>query len=490
MENITQSFILLAPELILSLSAIALLLYGVFVKTHKINTISYLAAFIAFIACIVVTSMPIKTHLAFSDMLLLTSLTQYGKLLILLAITCIYCILPATSSRNSFITYETIPMIMLSAVGMMVTISSNSLLSLYMGLELMSLSSYVLVAINRDSISSSEASVKYFIMGALTSCLYLFGASLLYAATGHIDFSGIRDAANSIQHLDHVEVPILLTIFVTGIVLVITSFAFKISAAPFHMWTPDVYQGSPWIITAFLASAPKVTTLLTLSRILYGIFIPNDLHWLPIISFLSAASMLVGGIGAIMQKSIKRILAYSSIGHIGFALMGLAVSNEEGVTAFIVYITIYLIMNLGVFACLILIGGGNDDKDEISSLSGLGKTNPLLAFGISALMLSMAGIPPLAGFFAKLYIIYGAVKQEMTSLAVIAVISSVLAAYYYLRFIKVMYFEERNKSHSIEYTIPCAFVALIMVLFNLLYVFSPSWLLSLAQAITKSIFDI
>lgn len=490
MENILQSILLLTPEIILGISAISILLYGVFAKSHNINYISYSASFMMILACIIIIALPNNDYFSFNDALIITPLTQYGKLLIIVAAVSICCFFPAITANNKFITYETIPMLMLSTLGMMLTISSNNLLSLYLAIELMSLSCYVLVAINRNSLSSSEASMKYFVMGTLASCIYLLGASFLYGATGHIDFASIRDVATNLQQLDYVENPLLLTIFITGLVLVIVSFLFKVSAAPFHMWTPDVYQGAPWAITAFLASSPKLTALLTLARLLYGIFIPNDFNWSPIMVIVAVASMIIGGIGAIIQKNIKRIMAYSSISHIGFALMGLAVNNEEGVTAFIVYVTIYLTMNLGIFACFMLSFGGDDKLEEISNLSNLSKTSPWLALITALLMLSMAGIPPLAGFFAKFYIIYGAIKQEMYGLAVVAIISSVLATYYYLRFIKVMYFDDRNKELSIVHSISCSIIATLMALFNLTYVFNPSILLSLAQTITKSIFDI
>jgi NADH-quinone oxidoreductase subunit N len=490
MENLSAHFLLIAPEIILLLSGVISLIYGVLFKKINKNFLYYNALLTSFSALLFLILSPIKSTIIFNGMMAITPLTQYGKCLLILSSIPFYYFFNGISQSRTFMVYETIPLFLFSVVGMMMTVSANSFLSLYLALELMTLSIYILVAINRDSEYSSEASVKYFIMGSLSSCIYLLGASLLYGATGHLDFVSIRDVGIEIQQLDYSEFPVLLTIFISGMVLILISFAFKISAAPFYMWAPDVYQGAPWITTFILSSAPKIAGLFALSRLLYAVFIPNDFHWLPIVTIFSAASMVIGAIGAIMQRNIKRIIAYSSIGHIGFALMGLIVSNEEGVEGFIVYITIYITMIIGLFACLFYENNGDDDLDDISMLSGLSKTSPYIAMFMSVLMLSMAGIPPMAGFFAKFYIIYAAIKRDMVTISIIAICSSVLASYYYLRFIKIMYFDDRSRMSGIRTSNSSIAIAAAMVIFNLLYIVFPSHIIVLAKVITKSIFDI
>lgn len=490
MENLSAHFLLIAPEIALLIAGIFSLMYGVLSKEINKNTMCYVSLLTTIVALFILVLSPIKSTMIFNGMLAITPLTQYGKCLLMIVSIPFYFFFKDISNSRKFMVYEAVPLYLFSVVGMMITISANSFITLYLGLELMTLSIYIMVAINRDSQFSSEASVKYFIMGSLSSCIYLLGASLLYGATGHLDFISIRDIGTEIQQLDYSDFPVLLTIFISGMVLILISFAFKVSAAPFYMWAPDVYQGSPWITTFILSSAPKIAGLFALARVLYAVFIPNDFHWLPIVTIFSAASMMIGAIGAILQRSIKRIIAYSSISHIGFALMGLIVSNEEGVEGFIVYITIYITMIIGVFACLFYENGGDDDLDDISSLSGLSKTRPYMAMCISVLMLSMAGIPPMAGFFAKFYIIYAAIKREMVTISVIAIASSVLASYYYLRFIKIMYFDDRSKIDVVRTSYLSVVIAVVMVFFNLLYIAAPSHIIVLAKAITKSIFDI
>ena len=490
MQNIIYHIAALSPELIMVISSLLIILYGSFAKAVNINNLSYCTALILSLDCILLLNIQIESPIIFSQLVVLTSLTQYAKLLILIANISLFLMLPAAANRNKFLVWEIVPIIMLASSGMMIMVSSSNFISLYLGLELMSLCSYILVAINRESSMASEAGIKYFIMGALASCIFLFGTSLIYGTAGSLDFTIIREIATDTQAIYSSEAMMTPLLLVSGVILVLITFAFKVSAAPFHMWTLDVYQGSSWIIVAFLSSAPKIAALFTFARVMYGVFIPIDFNWLPVLTFLAGCSMLVGSIGAIMQQSIKRIMGYSSIGHVGFALIGLAVSNEEGITAFITYITIYLTMNLGMFACFVLAFDLDDGKDDISKLAGLSQNSPMLAIMISIFALSMAGIPPFAGFFAKFAVIYSAVRQEMITLAIIAVISSVIGTYFYLRFIKIIYFDESSKKITISLKHTCAAVAFIMVALNLFYVINPSAVLSLAQTLAIAIFDI
>ena len=367
-------------------------------------------------------------------------------------------------------------LMLLSAVGMGMLISATDLIALYLGLELMSLSLYVIAAIDRDSAKSTEAGLKYFVLGALSSGMLLYGASLIYGATGQISFAGIAQAAP--------QGGLALTF---GLVFLLAGLCFKVSAVPFHMWTPDVYEGAPTPVTAFFAAAPKVAAMAIFVRATMTAFPTVTLQWQQIVVFVSIASMVLGSFAAIGQTNIKRLLAYSSIGHMGFALVGLAAGTQEGVQGVLIYIAIYVAMTLGTFACVLSMKRPGGMVENISDLAGLSRTSPMMAFLLAMLMFSLAGIPPLAGFFAKFYVFLAAINAGLYTLAVIGVLASVVGAYYYLLIVKTMYFDEPHKSFE---PMPGeqAIVLGVAGLFNLLFFVWPAPLLDAATVAAKSLF--
>ncbi len=366
-------------------------------------------------------------------------------------------------------------LILLSATGMLMLISAADLIALYLGLELMSLSLYVVAAFNRDSVRSTEAGLKYFVLGALSSGMLLYGASLVYGFTGTVSFAGIAKAAG--------QGGIGLMF---GLVFLFAGFCFKVSAVPFHMWTPDVYEGAPTPITAFFAAAPKVAGIAMFVRTTMVAFPEIAQQWQQIVVFVAIASMALGAFAAIGQKNIKRLMAYSSIGHMGFALVGLAAGTAEGVQGVLVYMAIYVAMTLGTFACILSMRRDGVLVEQISDLSGLARSNPTMAFFLAMLMFSLAGIPPLAGFFAKFYVFLAAIKAGMFTLAVLGVLASVVGAYYYLAIIKIMYFDEAAKGFG---PMPFELKAVLAVtgLFNLLFFAYPGPLLEAATAAARSL---
>jgi NADH-quinone oxidoreductase subunit N len=366
---------------------------------------------------------------------------------------------------------------LLSTLGMLMLISANDLIALYLGLELMSLPLYVVAASNRDSIRSTEAGLKYFVLGALSSGMLLYGASLIYGFTGTVNFAGIAKATSHGANLG----------LIFGLVFLFVGFCFKISAVPFHMWTPDVYEGSPTPVTAFFAAAPKVAGMAIFVRATVVAF-PGITHeWQQIVVFVSIASMVLGAFAAIGQKNIKRLLAYSSIGHMGFALVGLAAGTQEGVQGVLVYMSIYVVMTLGTFACVLSMKRDGMLVENISDLAGLARTQPGMAFFLAMLLFSLAGIPPLAGFFAKFYVFLAAIKAGLYLLAVIGVLASVVGAYYYLTIVKIMYFDEPAKSFQ---DMPGLLRLILAVtgLVNILFFAYPGPLLGAATAAAKSLF--
>ena len=324
-------------------------------------------------------------------------------------------------------------LVLLATVGMMLMISASDLIGLYLSLELQSLALYVVAAINRDSAKASEAGLKYFVLGALSSGLLLYGASLVYGFTGHTDFGGIATAI-------HGSGASLGIVF--GLVFIISGLAFKVSAVPFHMWTPDVYEGAPTPVTVFFATAPKIAAIALFTRVMVGPFAEAIGQWQQVVEFISILSMAFGAIAAIGQNNIKRLLAYSSIGNMGFALVGLAAGTQEGVQGLVIYMLIYLATTLGTFACILAMRRKGVYLEQISDLAGLSRHDKGLAFVLAMLMFSLAGIPPLAGFFGKLFVFMAAVKAGLYVLAILGVVASVIGAYYYLRIIKIMYFDQ------------------------------------------------
>lgn len=428
----TQNVGLLGAELWLAVGAMALLMFGVFSgerSSAQVNGLSIAVLVAAFIWLYFTGDRGEAMNGAF----VLDDFAWFMKLLTL-AGSIVALIMSVNYMRAEGVTNFEFPILVITAtLGMMIMISANDLIALYLGLELQSLSLYVLAAINRDSVRSTEAGLKYFVLGALSSGMLLYGASLIYGFTGQTGFVGIAEAmAGTGRSIG----------LVFGLVFVMAGIAFKISAVPFHMWTPDVYEGSPTPVTAFFAAAPKIAAMAMLIRIVVGAFEPVTPDWQQIVAFISIASMALGAFAAIGQNNIKRLMAYSSIGHMGFALVGLAAGNQQGVTGVILYMLIYMVMTVGTFACIIAMRRRDGTVEEIADLAGLGKRNPMMALALTILMFSLAGIPPLAGFFAKYFVFVAAIQSGLYALAVIGVLASVIGAYYYLRIIKIMWFDE------------------------------------------------
>jgi len=435
------------PEIVVALGALLLLMYGVFRpaapgRDYAANVIAIGVLLIA--AVLVVTGSDQRTVL-FDGAFIIDDFARFVKLLVLGGSALVLLMSFGDLARAKLLSCEYAVLLLLAVLGMMLMVSAGSLISLYLGLELQSLALYVVAAIDRDRVRSSEAGLKYFVLGSLSSGMLLYGASLVYGFTGSTEFSAIASFAGSqaagasFAGSQAAGASVGLTI---GLVFLLVGLAFKIAAVPFHMWTPDVYEGAPTPVTAFFAAAPKIAAMALLMRLLLSAFPGIAPQWQQIVVFLSIASMLLGAFAAIGQTNIKRLMAYSSIGHIGYALIGLAAGSEAGTQAVLVYLAIYLFMTIGAFACILSMRNKLGMVEDIDSLSGLAKTNLPMAFVLAMILFSMAGIPPLAGFFAKFYVFAAAIKAGLYTLAVIGVLASVVAAYYYLRVVKIMFFDE------------------------------------------------
>ncbi|WP_043626131.1 NADH-quinone oxidoreductase subunit NuoN [Ensifer sp. ZNC0028] len=432
-ETLLASLQLSIPELILAVGAMALLMIGVFSGEKSASTVTGLAVAVLIIAGLWLV---LKTGEgeAYGGAFLSDPFAKFMKVLALIgSITAL--VMTVGHARSAQIDRFEFPVLLvLATLGMLLMISANDLMSLYLSLELQSLALYVVAAINRDSVRSTEAGLKYFVLGALSSGMLLYGMSLIYGFTGHTGFTEIAAALTA-------EGRSLGLIF--GLVFVLAGLAFKISAVPFHMWTPDVYEGAPTPVTAFFAAAPKVAAMAILVRIVINAFEPVVADWQQIIVFISIASMLLGAFAAIGQKNIKRLMAYSSIGHMGYALVGLAAGSMAGVRGVLLYMLIYMVMTLGTFACILAMRRKEGENVEnVDDLAGLSQTNPFMATVLTVLMFSLAGIPPMAGFFGKYFVFMAAIEAQLYALAIIGVLASVVGAYYYLRVIKVMWFDD------------------------------------------------
>ncbi len=423
------------PEIVLALSAMALLMLGVFRKKGAADTVTSLSVLALLVAGLLVMVMNSGTTLqaAFAGAFLVDSFARVMKMLAIFGSAVAIVLSWQFMRRENLASFEYPVLILLATLGMMMMISANDLISLYMGLELQSLALYVVAAINRDNAKSSEAGLKYFVLGSLSSGMLLYGASLVYGFTGTTAFPLIKNVILSGGSS-------LGLIF--GLVFVIAGLAFKVSAVPFHMWTPDVYEGAPTPVTAFFAAAPKLAAMALFTRVMVSAFPGITPQWQQILVFVAIASMALGAFAAIGQTNIKRLLAYSSIGHMGYALVGLAAGSVEGVRGVVIYMLIYVLTTLGVFACVLAMRRNGKYVENIADLAGLARTNRGLAFVFSMLMFSLAGIPVLAGFFAKLFVFLAAIKAGLLTLAIIGVIASVVSAFYYLRIVKIIYFDE------------------------------------------------
>lgn len=464
MNDIFPNLAIAYGEIFLAVGAMVLLMVGVF-KKNSVNLVSWLSVvFIAVALFLTVVSVS-GAAFTFNDMFVADSFTNFMKILVLVAAA-----LAVIMSREFFKLegddrFEFPVLMVLATLGMMVMVSANDLMTLYMGIELQSLALYVLAAFKRDSEKSTEAGLKYFVLGALSSGILLYGCSLVYGFLGTTNFNSIAMAIGS---LGDNSAPIGAII---GLVFVLAGLAFKVSAVPFHMWTPDVYEGSQTPVTAFFSVAPKVAALALLSRTLYVPFGEMSASWGQVVIFMAIASMVLGSFAAIMQTNIKRLMAYSSIGHVGFALLGLIAGNAMGLRGVMIYMAIYLLMNVGMFVCIMSMRRKEEGMvEDINELSGLAQNHPAMALAISIFMFSLAGVPPLAGFFAKWYVIVPIVTEGYYTLATIAVLSSVVGAYYYIRIVKIMYFDEpaeefiAQKSFSMRViAIAAAFLVVVFV---------------------------
>ena len=431
--NLLPAFGPAIPEIVLAAGAMLLLMYGVFRKESPTAHVSYGVVILFIITGFLVAGQGDLTTTTFSGQFSVDPFTRFVKLLILLGASAAVIMSLTFIRREGMDRFEFPVLIALATLGMMMMVSAASFIALYMGLELQSLAIYVIAAFNRDSAKSSEAGLKYFVLGALSSGLLLYGCSLVYGFTGSVEFVTVAASLTG----DHSSIGLIF-----GLVFILCALAFKISAVPFHMWTPDVYEGAPTPVTAFLAGAPKVAALALTMSVLFKAFPAIAPEWNQIIVFVSVASMLLGSFAAIGQNNIKRLMAYSSIGHMGFALVGVAAGTAQGVQGVLIYLTIYVIMNAGVFCCILAMRRGGAQVETINDLAGLSRSQPLVAGIFMLLMFSLAGIPPLAGFIGKFYVFIAAIQSGLYVLAVIGVLSSVVGAFYYLRIVKIMFFDE------------------------------------------------
>jgi len=460
------------PEIFISLSIMFLLLLGVF-KKNSSNLIYNLSIILLIFTLALIFNYPLQSNLhLFNYSYKIDYFSSFMKILTI----CSGIFVLIASSRYlkilKIFQIEYSILILCSILGMMVMISSNDLIVFYIGLELQSLSLYVLASFNRDQIKSSEAGLKYFVLSALSSGLLLYGCSLIYGFSGSTNFITISENIDSTQ-----------LSFSFGIVFILVGLAFKISAVPFHMWAPDVYEGSPTSVTLFFAVVPKIAALTVFIRFLYVPFINMIDQWQIIIIFLSIASMIFGSLAAIGQKNLKRLIAYSSIGHMGFALAGLSPGTNEGIQSSIIYISIYLIMNLGLFCCLFMMKRNDKYYENIDDLSGLSKNHPLISLSLLIILFSLAGIPPTAGFFAKFYLFSAVVKESMYFLAITGLLSTVISAFYYLRIIKIIYFDPEKERYDTDYNIGLKISLSLSTLLILLYFIYPSGLVEIVSRI-------
>ncbi|MPY70585.1 MAG: NADH-quinone oxidoreductase subunit NuoN [Alphaproteobacteria bacterium] len=468
------------PELVLACGGMALLMIGVFRGDGAMRSVAWISVLVLVVAGIASGTLSSDRQVVFGGQFVTDAFAQFAKWLVVIGAVFGIAMSLSYNERHEVARFEFPVLIVFATLGMFMMISANDLISLYVGLELQSLSLYVLAAFRRDNLRSSEAGLKYFVLGALSSGMLLYGASLVYGFAGSTGFDAL---AGVFKTGSGPSIGLIV-----GMVFVIAGLAFKISAVPFHMWTPDVYEGAPTPVTAFFALAPKIAAFALFMRVLTGPFGPLVAEWQQIVWLLAIASMILGALAAIWQSNIKRLLAYSSIGHVGYALVGLAAGNETGVRGVLIYLAIYLAMSAGAFCCVLAMRRGNRMVEGIDDLAGLSRTQPMVALAMAVLMFSMAGIPPLAGFFGKLYVFLAAVQAGLYALAVIGVLASVIGAYYYLRIIKIMYFDEPAESMDRPVGREIGAIMAASTLFIVLFFVYPSPILNGAQTAAAALF--
>jgi NADH-quinone oxidoreductase subunit N len=469
------------PELFVVSAASVLLMLGVFRRRPATGLVLWLAVASIFFTAFLILVAPGDPGTAFSGLFVRDRFADFMKLLVLAGTGVTLIMSLKYIERENMSRFEFPVLVMFATLGMMMMISANDLMSLYLGLELQSLSLYVVAAFRRDNLRSSEAGLKYFVLGALSSGMLLYGCSLVYGFAGTTSFSALArvfaegEGAGSLG-------------LVVGLVFLAAGLAFKVSAVPFHMWTPDVYEGAPTPVTAFFATAPKVAAMALFVRVMVDPFAELVQQWQQIVVLISMASMVLGAFAAINQRNIKRLMAYSSIGHVGFALVGLAAGTEEGIYGVVIYLTIYIVMNLGTFACILCMRQKDRMVEGIEDLKGLSKTHPMMALALAIFMFSMAGIPPLAGFFGKFFVFMAAVHAGLYTLAVVGVLASVVGAFYYLRIVKYMYFDEATESFDRPIGREMGVILLATSLAILLFFVIPSPVLDAAALAAAALF--
>lgn len=481
--NLMAQLTLILPELLLALGALVLLMIGVFTGGRAYSLVNSLAVLLLIVAGMLVIFLN-QSGVVFNNALIIDHFSSFMKVLIVISAIIAVILSFGYARAEKFDHFEFAILIILSTIGMTLMVSAGNTLSLYLSFELQSLALYILAAFNRNNLRSSEAGLKYFVLGALSSGLLLYGISLVYGYTGQIGFREISDVLSG-------QPPQLAVIF--GIVFILAGISFKISIVPFHMWTPDVYEGAPTPVTMFFATAPKIAAMALIVRVVVEAFSPLSTvngampAWQQIIIFMSLASMILAAFAAIGQSNIKRLMAYSSIGHMGYALVGLAAGNSAGVAGVIIYMTIYLAMTAGCFSFILGMRTRDGNVENIYDLAGLGRTNPYMAAIMIIMLFSLAGIPPLAGFFSKWYTFSAAVQAGLVPLAVIGMVASVVSAFYYLRVIKIIYFDD-VKSQFQPLALELKVILGLSGLFVVFYVVFGGWVYNLAQIAAHSLF--
>ena len=468
------------PEIVLAGAAMALLLLGVFRGEGSTRLVSWLAVAVLLGTLVLAALFGMERRTGFYGMFVTDAFAVFVKALVLVGSAVSIIIALQYNEERGIARFEFPVLILLATTGMMVMASANDLITLYLGLELQSLSLYVVASFDRESVRSTEAGLKYFVLGALASGMLLYGASLVYGFAGTTSFAGLAQlfggAAKPSNGL------------IIGLVLVSVGLAFKVSAVPFHMWTPDVYEGAPTPVTAFFSVAPKIAAIALFVRFLIEPFGGLMAEWRQVIVFLSVASMVLGAVAAIAQENIKRLMAYSSIGHVGYALIGLAAATPNGIRGVLVYMAIYLLMNLGTWSVILCMRQKGQLLEGISDLSGLSRTQPGLALALGIFMFALAGIPPTAGFFGKLYVFFAAIDAQLVGLAVIGVVASVVGAFYYLRIVKVMYFDEPSAAFDRPIASELKWVLVVTAVLTMAFILRPDPIVGGAEAAAASLF--
>ncbi len=470
----------LLPELVVAIFAMALLVYGAFAGDKATGAISWLAVLVLVVAGIVLSTVSNRPTVVFDGQFVVDRYAVFADWLILLGSALAIVMSGAYNRAEGMARFEYPILILFATLGMLMMVAAADLISLYVSIELQSLALYVVAAFQRDSARSAEAGLKYFVLGALSSGMLLYGLSMVYGFAGSTSFAALAQLfAGGTQASTGV---------IVGLAFVLAGLSFKIAAVPFHMWTPDVYEGAPTPVTAFFAAAPKVAAFALLVRVLVGPFGHVVADWQQIVIAISILSMLLAALAAIRQTNIKRLLAYSSIGHVGYALIGIAAGTELGVRAVLIYFAIYLPTVLGTFCCVLCMRKHGRPAEAIDDLAGLSRTHPLIALALGVFMFSLAGIPPLAGFFGKFYVFYAAVDAKLYFLAVIGVLSSVIAAFYYLRIVKIMYFDDASEAFERPMPREVTTVMAATGLFAMFFFIYPSPILSGAEAAAAALF--